>query len=184
MLKIPVDSAIADLLMVYRHRYEDERGSLDRLFAVDELASLGIHHQPVHINLTRTTHVGTVKGLHMQIEPYKEAKLITCISGRIFDVAVDLRPKSPTYGQWFGSELSPDKPESLLIPEGFAHGMQCLEANSLVHYVHSVAYSPTAESGVNPLDPDIAVAWPLPPRYLSQRDKLLPWLADLGEVPI
>jgi len=167
---------------VYQQQHEDERGSLDRLFALEDFDSAGLNFKAVHINLTRTTHVGTVKGLHMQTKPHEEIKLIRCISGRIFDVAVDLRPKSPTYGHWFGSELSPDKPESLLIPEGFAHGMQCLEPNSIVHYVHSMAYSPSAESGVNPLDPDIAVAWPIPPKYLSQRDKLLPWLADLGKV--
>ena len=165
-----------------RQCHEDDRGSLERLFAADELAEAGVKLEAVHINLTRTTHAGTVKGLHMQRQPHAEAKIVTCIAGCIFDVAVDLRPESPTYGNWFGMELSPDKPESLLIPEGFAHGMQCLEPNSIVHYVHSAAYAPSTETGVHPLDPDVAVAWPLPPKYLSQRDQSLPWLADLGEV--
>jgi len=181
MLRFPVESDIVGLSMVHRQRHEDERGSLERLFAQDELASAGIHQQAVHINLTRTTHVGTVKGMHMQIKPHEEIKLITCIRGRIFDVAVDLRPKSPTYGSWYGTALSPDEPESLLIPEGFAHGMQCLEPDSIVHYVHSIAYASGSESGINPIDPDVAIAWPLPPRYLSPRDKSLPWLADLRE---
>ena len=165
-----------------RHVHADERGSLERLFAADELASAGIQLNAVHINLTRTTHSGTVKGLHMQLQPYAETKVVTCIAGRIFDVAIDLRPESMTFGKWFGIELSPDKPESLLIPKGFAHGMQCLEPNSMVHYVHSNAYAPSAETGVHPLDPDVAVAWPLPPQYLSLRDQSLPWLVDLGEV--
>lgn len=178
--KIPVNSAIADLSIIHHQRHEDERGSLERLFAIEVFASAGMDFRAVHINLTHSTHVGTVKGLHMQTKPHEEIKLITCISGRIFDVAVDLRPDSPTYGNWFSVVLSPDKPESLLIPEGFAHGMQCLEPNSIVHYVHSVPYSPDFDSGVNPLDPDIAVAWPLPPRYLSRRDQSLPWFADLG----
>jgi dTDP-4-dehydrorhamnose 3,5-epimerase len=178
---ISADTPINGPLIVIRRRYEDERGSIDRLFALDEITRIGLNYQAVHINITRTTHVGTIKGLHMQKAPHEEMKLITCITGRIFDVAVDLRRKSPTYGRWFGSELSPDKPESLLIPEGFAHGMQCLEPNSVVHYVHSAAYCPRSELGVNPLDPDVAVDWPLPPRYISQRDKLLPWFADLGE---
>jgi dTDP-4-dehydrorhamnose 3,5-epimerase len=173
---------VGGLRILQRQRHHDERGSLERLFAVDELAEAGVNREAVHINLTRTTHPGTVKGLHMQRQPHAEAKIVTCIAGRIFDVAVDLRSKSPTFGDWFGIELSPDKPESLLIPEGFAHGMQCLEPNSMVHYVHSAAYAPSAETGVHPLDPDVAVAWPLPPQYLSQRDQSLPWLADLGEV--
>jgi dTDP-4-dehydrorhamnose 3,5-epimerase len=173
---------LSGLAVLKRQCHTDERGSLERLFAAEELAVAGLDLEAVHINLTRTTHAGTVKGLHFQRQPHAEAKIVSCIAGRIFDVAVDLRPASPTYGKWFGLELSPDRAESLLIPEGFAHGMQCLEPNSIVHYVHAAAYAPNAESGVHPLDPDVAVAWPLPPRYLSQRDQSLPWLADLGEV--
>jgi len=119
--------------MVLRRRpQEDERGSLERLFAADELAQAGIYLEAVHINLTRTIHTGTVKGLHMQMPPHAETKIITCISGRIFDVAVDLRHTSSSYGQWFGIELSPEQPVSLMIPVGFAHGMQSLEPNSIV----------------------------------------------------
>ena len=92
---------------------------------------------------------------------------------------MDLRPESSTYGHWFGIELSPGKPESLLIPEGFAHGMQCLEPNSIVHYVHSAPYAPTAEVGVHPLDSDVAVVWLLRPKYLSQGDQSQHWLDDL-----
>ena len=170
------------LAVLRRKRHVDYRGSLERLFAAEDLADTGMTLVAVNVNLTRTTHAGTVKGLHMQRQPHAEVKIVTCISGRVFDVAVDLRPESPTYGNWFGCELSPDRTESLLIPEGFAHGMQCIEPNSIVHYVHSAVYDPRAEAGVHPLDPDVAVAWPLPPKYLSQRDQSLPWLADLGEV--
>ncbi len=169
----------ADLVLFSISQFRDDRGSLERLFAADELAAAGVIFEAVHINLPRTTHAGTGKGLHMQRRPHAEPKIVTCIAGRIFDVAVDLRPESPTYGQWFGIALSQDRAESLLIPEGFAHGMQCLEPNSLVHYVHSAAYAPAAEAGVHPLDPDVAFAWPLPPQYLSLRDKSLRWLADL-----
>ena len=157
-----------------RQCHEDDGGSLERLFAADKLAEAGVKLEVVNINLTRTTHLGTVEGLHMQRQPCAEAKIVTCIAGRIFDVAVDLRPESPTFGQWFGIDLSPDKRESLLIPEGFADDMQCLEPNSMVNYVHSVAYAPSAETGVRPLDPDVAVAWLLPPKYLSQRDQSRP----------
>lgn len=169
-------------ILIRRQPIVDERGSLERLFAADELAEAGVVADAVHINLTRTAKRGTVKGFHLQRAPHAETKIITCIVGRIFDVAVDLRAGSRTYGQWFGIELSPDVPQSLLIPEGFAHGMQCLEPDSIVHYVHSVAYAPTAEAGVHPLDSDLAVQWPLPPQYLSLRDQSLPLLAEFGKV--
>ena len=169
-------------ILIGRQPISEERGVFERLFAADELARAGINAQAVHINLTRTTQPGTVKGFHLQRAPHAETKIITCIVGRIFDVAVDLRAGSRTYGQWFGIELSPDVPQSLLIPEGFAHGMQCLEPDSIVHYVHSVAYAPTAEAGVHPLDSDLAVQWPLPPQYLSLRDQSLPLLAEFGKV--
>lgn len=136
----------AGLVLLSNSQFRDDRGSLERLFAADELAVAGVIFEAVHINLTRTTHPSTGKGLHMQRQPHAEAKIVTCIAGRIFDVAVDLRPESPTYGQWFGIALSPDKLESLLIPEGFAHGMQCLEPNSMVHYAHSAAHAPSAET--------------------------------------
>lgn len=161
--------------------HSDERGSLERLYAAEAFSAGGMVMDAVHINLTRTTHAGTVKGFHLQRAPHAEIKIVTCIVGRIFDVAVDLRYASETFGQWIGIELSHDKPESLLIPEGFAHGMQSLEPNSVVHYVHSASYAPDAEQGVHPLDPDIAVAWPLPPQYLSSRDQSLPRLAEFGK---
>ena len=170
----------AGLVILQHQRHVDERGSLQRLFDAETLASVGIDFRAIHINLTRTIHAGTVKGFHLQREPHAEVKIVTCIAGRILDVAVDLRPDSPTFGDWLSIELSPEKLESLLIPEGFAHGLQCLQPNSVVHYVHSAAYAPSAEMGVHPLDPDVAVAWPLPPKYLSQRDRSLPWLADFG----
>lgn len=169
-------------MLIRRPLIVDERGSLERLFAADELADAGVVAEAVHINLTRTAKCGTVKGFHLQRAPHAETKIITCIVGRIFDVAVDLRPVSKTYGHWFGIELSPEEPQSLLIPEGFAHGMQSLESDSIVHYVHSAAYAPTAEAGVHPLDPDLAVLWPLPPQYISLRDQSLPRLADFGKV--
>lgn len=173
---------VIELTVLQRKRHTDDRGSLERLFAVDELAAEGMNLEAMAINLTRTTRVGTVRGFHMQRRPHAEVKIVTCIIGRIFDVGVDLRPDSPTFGEWFGTELSPDKPESMLIPEGFGHAMQCLEPNSIVHYVHSAVYTPSAETGVHPLDPSIGVSWPLPPKYLSLRDQSLPWLADLGEL--
>ncbi len=171
-------SRLSGPLILQRRRHTDDRGSLERLFSTEDFDAIGVPLEAVNINVTRTIHVGTVRGLHLQSAPHSEIKIVTCIVGRIFDVVVDLRPSSSTFGDWFGIELSPDKPESLLIPEGFAHGLQCLEPKSIVHYVHSTAYAPGAETGVHPLDPDIAITWPLEARYLSMRDRSLPWLAD------
>ena len=180
-MSLSTETPIQGLRILQRERQIDSRGTLERLFAADELAALGNELAAVHVNLTTTNKPGTVKGMHLQHEPFAETKIVTCIRGRIFDAAVDLRPGSQTFGRWFGVELSQDEPLSLLIPEGCAHGMQCLETDSLVHYVHSARYAPEAEAGVNPLDPDVALAWPLEPRYLSKRDQSLPWLADLAE---
>ncbi len=176
-----VETPIEGVKVVEGRHHADERGTLARLFASEELAAQGIELEVAHINITSTREPGTVKGMHRQRSPFAETKLVTCLRGRIFDAAVDLRPESETFGSWFGIELSSDQGVSLLIPEGCAHGMQCLEADSLVHYVHSARYQPEAEVGINPLDPQVAVAWPLEPRHLSKRDDSLPWLADLAE---
>lgn len=136
----------------------------------------------VHVNLAWIAQRGTIKGMHMQRPPSAEIKIVTCLKGRIFDVAVDLRPESKTFGVWFVTELSPDEPTSVLIPEGCAHGMQCLEDDSLVHYIHSAPYDPKAECGINPLDSEVGVPWPLEPHNISQRDQSLPGLADLQAV--
>jgi dTDP-4-dehydrorhamnose 3,5-epimerase len=169
------------LLILRSHRHEDERGFLERLFAVDDLESAGVEFRPAHINLSRVTQVGTVKGLHLQRPPSAESKIVRCIAGRVFDVAVDLRSDSATFGSWFGIELSPVECVSLLIPEGFAHGLQSLEPDSVVHYIHSDVYRASAEAGVHPLDSEIGVIWPLPPTLLSERDKSLPSLSEARE---
>jgi dTDP-4-dehydrorhamnose 3,5-epimerase len=131
------------------------------------------------VNLSRTEEVGTIRGLHLQAPPHSEAKLVRCLRGRVWDVAVDLRPGSATRGRWHAVELSPDRGNALLIPEGCAHGFQVLEAGSELLYLHSGAWVPEAETGVRFDDPQLAIPWPLPPLGLSGRDQALPLLGSL-----
>lgn len=131
------------------------------------------------VNLSRTEAVGTIRGLHLQSFPHAEAKLVRCLRGRVWDVAVDLRPDSVTRGQWHALELSGDQGNALLIPEGCAHGFQVLEPSSELLYLHSGAWVPEAETGLRFDDPQLAIPWPLPPLDLSERDLALPLLQSL-----
>jgi len=128
------------------------------------------------VNLSRTETVGSVRGLHLQASPHSEAKLVRCLRGRVWDVAVDLRPDSASYGYWHAVELSPATANALLIPEGCAHGFQVLEPGSELLYLHSGSWVQEAETGVRFDDPQLAIAWPLAPQGLSERDLALPLL--------
>lgn len=172
-LPTPLDG----VLCIERRVLADERGAFERLFCADELAAYGFPSAPAQINRSLTRNPGTVRGMHFQYPPHGEVKLVSCLRGRVFDVAVDLRRASPTFLRWHGCELSGDNHRSLLIPEGFAHGFQVLEADSELIYCHSVAYAPAAEGGLHPLDPRLAIAWPLPPVGLSARDAAHPPVA-------
>ena len=127
--------------------------------------------------------MGTVRGLHFQTPPHSEAKLVRCLKGRIWDVAVDLRTESATYGQWQAIELTPELGNALLIPEGCAHGFQVLEPGSELLYLHSRCWVPDAESGVRWDDTQLSIDWPLPVADLSTRDRSLPFLSDINFKP-
>lgn len=126
------------------------------------------------MNHTFTEQPGAVRGMHFQHEPHAEWKYVSCLAGTIFDVAVDLRRGSTTYGSWYGATLSAENGQSLLIPAGFAHGFQTLEPGCELIYLHSQTYAPAAEGGINALDPALAIAWPLPVSVSSERDQALP----------
>jgi dTDP-4-dehydrorhamnose 3,5-epimerase len=158
------------LCLVARTRLEDERGHLSRLFCAAELAAFGWTQAIAQINHTYTRHGGSVRGLHYQRPPHAEAKLVSCLKGEVWDLAVDLRPSSPTYLQWHAQRLSPDNGLALLIPPGFAHGFQALTEDVELLYCHSAPYIPAAEAGLHPQDPRLAIAWPLPVHGLSPRD--------------
>jgi dTDP-4-dehydrorhamnose 3,5-epimerase len=165
---------LKDLVVIQRKAIGDERGFLARLFCSQELGDGGWHWPIRQINHTRTTTKGTVRGMHYQVPPKAEAKLVSCIRGAVWDVAVDIRHGSPTYLQWHAEELSAKSLRAMLIPPGFAHGFQTLEPDSELVYVHSEAYDPKCERGLNPRDPQLAIRWPLDISAISPRDQAHP----------
>lgn len=162
--------ALTGLTRVERERLSDERGFLSRLFCAKELGAAGWSQPIAQINHTQTAQRGTVRGLHYQRAPQREAKLVTCLRGEVWDVVVDLRSGSPTFLQWHAEHLSADNGRALLIPAGFAHGFQTLKNDTELLYCHSAAYAPSQEAAINVHDPRLAIPWPLPVMYLSARD--------------
>jgi dTDP-4-dehydrorhamnose 3,5-epimerase len=167
---IVTDTPLAGLKVVQRQILGDPRGYLSRLFCADELQPVGWQGSIAQINHTFTQHVGTVRGMHYQKAPYSEIKLVSCLHGDVWDVAVDLRPDSPTYLRWHAQHLSADNHCALLIPQGFAHGFQTLSDDVEMLYCHSAPYAPEADAGLNPLDARLTIAWPLPVSVLSAKD--------------
>ena len=161
---------IADLIVAESQAFKDERGAFARLFCEQELSSFICHRKIVQINHSCTAAVGAVRGLHFQHAPHAEMKLVRCLKGKVWDVAVDLRPQSPSYKRWYAQELSPQNAHMMVIPEGFAHGFQVLEAGSELLYLHTAFYMPESEGGVRHDDPALAIAWPLPVTDISARD--------------
>jgi len=158
--------------------FVDQRGAFLNAFRAQEEAFMSSwgNRGIAQVNLSRTEAVGTVRGLHMQAFPHSEAKLVRALRGRVWDVAVDLRESSSTFGGWHAVELSPEQGNALLIPEGCAHGFQVLEASSELLYLHSGAWVPEAEGGIRWDDATLAIDWPIPVAALSERDQLLPCL--------
>jgi dTDP-4-dehydrorhamnose 3,5-epimerase len=163
-------TALRGVARVETTRTSDPRGDFARLFCEDELRSLIGTRRIVQINESRTVQVGAVRGMHFQRPPHAEMKLVRCIQGKVWDVAVDLRAGSPTFLRWHAEELSADNARMLVIPEGVAHGFQVLEPESRLLYLHTATYRPDAEGGVRHDDPRLAIAWPLEARDLSPRD--------------
>ncbi|MEO5626959.1 MAG: dTDP-4-dehydrorhamnose 3,5-epimerase [Dokdonella sp.] len=154
----------------------DARGCFVRVFCEDELAALrpGLHFQ--QINLSTTFARGTVRGMHFQRPPYAETKLIRCLRGRVFDVAVDVRAGSPTFLQWQGLELDADSHQQIFIPEGFAHGFQALTDDAQLLYLHTSRWSSAHEVTLRHDDPALDIAWPLPATQVADKDRLAPLL--------
>lgn len=171
-------TALQGLAVLQRQPLGDARGFLERLYCADELAPLLGQRRIVQVNHTYTALTGTVRGMHFQHPPHAETKLVSCLAGAVFDVAVDLRRGSPTFLHWHGETLSADNHRSLLIPEGFAHGFQTLSPDCHLLYLHTHAHQPEAEGGLHPQDPRLRVNWPLPVAQLSVRDAAHAWLTD------
>lgn len=166
-----LDTDLPGLKLVRRKALEDHRGFLERMYCGEAFLEAGFPLAISQINHTLTKRIGTVRGLHFQRPPHAETKLVTCLRGRVFDVSVDLRVGSSTFLHWHGVVLSPANQASLLIPEGFAHGFQTLEADCELLYLHSSPHRPEAEDGLHPLDPALAIPWPEEVVDLSTRDR-------------
>jgi dTDP-4-dehydrorhamnose 3,5-epimerase len=180
-----IDTPIADLKVVESLPHRDSRGAFVRLFCAQELEPLLGHRQIAQINHSRTSHVGAVRGLHFQYPPHAEMKMIRCLRGRVWDVAVDLRAESPTFLRWYARELVQNDAQMMVIPEGFAHGFQVLEPESELLYLHTAFYQPASEGALRHDDPRLAIAWPLTPQDLSPRDRSHPLLgADFTGVAL
>ena len=164
-----------DLFVIENTPVKDTRGLFSRVFCKKELSEI-CHKEFVQINHSVNFKKGTIRGMHYQIAPFSESKLIRCIQGSVFDVAVDLRKKSPTFLKWFGIVLSKDNWKMIFIPEGFAHGFQKLEDNTELLYHHTEYYSPQHERGINFNDPTIDIKWKNKPLIYSEKDIYLPFI--------
>lgn len=173
-----VKTAIDGLYVAETEKRADHRGAFTRLFCDRDLAQAIGGRQIVQVNHSQTAAVGALRGLHFQCPPHAEMKMVRCLKGRVFDVAVDIRKNSPTYLHYHAEELSPDNARMMVIPEGFAHGFQVLEAGSEMLYLHTAFYNPAAEGGLRYDDPALAIVWPLPVSDISDRDKGHPLTAD------
>lgn len=173
------DLPLPGLKRVERQRMGDHRGFLSRLFCAEELATVGWTKPVAQINHTYTSLKGTVRGMHFQHLPHAEMKLVSCVRGEVWDVAVDVRVDSPTFLHWHAEHLSADNRMAMIIPEGFAHGFQSLTDDVELLYCNSTPFTANAEGGLNPRDTRLAIAWPLPIAELSARDAAHP-LIDTG----
>ena len=165
---------LSGVFRVSAEPHRDERGAFARLHCPDEFAAAGIAFSPVQTSVSCNPHMDTLRGMHHQPAPHAETKLVRVTRGRVFDVAVDLRPSSPTHRQWIAEELSADNLVALYIPEGVAHGFLTLEANTDVLYQIAPGYTPGHEAGVRWNDPAFAIDWPRIPQLISPRDAQYP----------
>lgn len=157
---------------------EDHRGAFARTFCQEEFAAHGLKSQVAQCNLSFNHKAGTLRGMHYQVPPATETKLIRCTKGAIYDVIIDMRPDSPTYCQHIGVELTAENRRALYVPEMFAHGYQALTDGAEVIYQVGEFYTPGCERGLRYDDPLFAVAWPMPVTVISEKDAAWPYLSE------
>lgn len=158
------------VLLLATRPQQDERGWFVRAFCQRELAALGVEREMAQANLSRSTRQGTLRGLHYQTGTSAETKLVRCVQGALWDVVLDLRPHSPSFGRHFAAELSAANHRLMVVPEGCAHGLLTLADDTLACYFVSACYDPARERGVRWNDPAFAIPWPFPPAVISARD--------------
>jgi dTDP-4-dehydrorhamnose 3,5-epimerase len=161
---------VADAYAVEVERVEDERGWFGRLFSVEEFSRFGLDARVSQCSLSFNIHAGTLRGMHLQVAPDEEAKLVMCISGSVYDVLVDLRPGSSTYRSWAAVSLACDRPCAVFVPPGVAHGFLTMVDNSTVYYQISAPYHKESAAGVRWDDPAFGIKWPRQPAVISERD--------------
>lgn len=173
------ETSLPGVLEILPRRIGDDRGFFSEVWSDRSFSEAGIDLDFVQDNHSRSDR-GVLRGLHYQLEPVAQAKLVRASRGSVFDVAVDIRRSSATFGQWTAVTLSADSWNQLLVPAGFAHGFLALEDGSEVQYKVTAPYSPAHDRGINPSDPAIGIAWPLPPEQwlLSGKDNNAPFLAQ------
>ena len=175
------DTHLVDLKIIQPTKFVDHRGYFSETFNAKRLAHFGINDHFVQDNHSKSITVATLRGLHFQKRPFAQSKLVRVISGSIYDVAVDLRVKSPTFKQHFGIKLSAENGTQLYIPQGFAHGFFTLEPETEVCYKVDEIYDAGSDSGIRWNDPELAIDWPNVPESISEKDISLPFLNSLTE---
>lgn len=176
-------TAVDGVVILDIEPFADERGLFARVFDAEVFAAAGLDPHVAQANLSFNRHAGTVRGLHRQVPPHAEAKLVRCVAGAVVDVAVDVRPDSPTSGQHVMVELSAENRRALFLPAYVAHGFQTLVDDSELLYQVSGPYVPGAEEGFRHDDPAFGIAWPLPVSTISDKDAAWPLLPETTEHP-
>ena len=165
---------LADAYLIQLETITDDRGFFARAWCVEEFAAHGLDTALVQCNLSFNKQQGTVRGMHYQMMPFAETKVVRCIRGALYDVIIDLRPTSPTYLQWLGVTLSAENRTALYVPQGFAHGFQTLTDETEVFYQMSAFYAPEYARGVRWNDPRFGIVWPLPVTVMAGKDQSYP----------
>jgi len=169
---------LAGACLIEPEPYSDERGWFARTYCKREFATIGHTAEWVQLNHSFTKDKGTIRGMHFQLPPYSEIKMVCCIAGAVWDVVVDIRKDSPSFLQWYATELNPGNRHMLYIPAGFAHGFQTLKPDTELIYHHSEYYQPGVESGLRFDDPALSLSWPLPVTIVSDRDRSHPLIQE------
>lgn len=176
-----VETSLAGAYLIELRPHKDDRGYFARTFCKREFEAIGHHHEFVQINHSCSVEQHTLRGMHFQLPPHAEIKLIRCIHGRVFDVIVDIRKGSPTFLQHIGVELSARNQRMIYVPEGFAHGFMTLAPHTQLLYHHTAYYHPEAERGFRYDDPRLGIEWPHAPGLLSAKDEHHAWMEPTFE---
>ena len=172
-----IETRLKGAFIIEPERLEDERGFFARTFCQKEFEAHGLNPRMVQCNISYNKHKGTLRGMHYQVAPMAEAKLVSCTRGAIYDVIMDLQPESPTYCQWLAEELNAENRKMIYIPEGFAHGFQTIEDETEVFYQMSEFYSPEHARGVRWDDQVFRIKWPLDTKIISEKDRNYPLMS-------